>query len=201
MKHEGSKFIQRLLADDPEAEGQFFADYSPLVQKVALTAGLSMEDAEEVSQEALMGALLSIRTKQGLEDPRKLGAFVYGTARNVIAQYRRYSVKQMQVLEGAGRAQAESARQGDCSPERQLWNEEFRQQCCQVLDSLHSRYREFLNDYYIRGLDAKAFCRKSGISPGNCRVLHHRALKAFSSKAEQLGILTELLGMMQKRPD
>lgn len=201
MKHEGNEFIRRLLAGDPEAERRFFADYSPLVQRVAMASGCRREDAEEISQEALMGALQSIQAKQGLDDPQRLGAFVYRTARNFIARFRRDSATHWRLLHAVGGGQGGSASQVDCSPERELWKKEFRQHCDRVLSLLRPRYREFLYDYYIRGLDTKAMCRKLGIEPGNCRVLHHRALKAFASKAEQQGILTELLDMMQNMPD
>ena len=201
MKHEGNDFIQRLLAGDSEAAKGFFAYYSVLVKGKALAGGLSPEDAEEISQETLIRVLQRIRAKQGLDEPQKLGAFVHATARNVIALYRRDSRKHSGPSGATALEPKAEARSEESSPERQLWNGEFQQQCDRVLSSLRPRYRDFLSDYYIQCLDRKALCLKWKISALNSRVLHHRALKAFARNAEQQGVLGDLLEMMRSRPD
>ncbi len=201
MEYAGNDFIQRLLAEESEATKGFFGHYSVLVKAKALAGGLSWEDAEEISQETLIRVLQAIKANQGLDDPQKLGAFVHATARNVIAHYRRQGRKHFGPS-GKPAAQPDvEAHSEDYSPERQLWNGEFRQQCDRILSLLRPRYREFLSDCYVQGLDRKALCLKWKISAVNSRVLHHRALKAFARKAEQMGVLGDLLDMMRNRPD
>lgn len=201
MKKEAdADFIRRLLQGDPEAEREFCTRFSALVCGKAVNGGFSPEDAEEISQETLFRALESIRKKGGLQAPEQLGAYVHATAKNVIAQFWREQLKHSDpppaVASAGNQSQSEA-----CSPELGLWNGDFRRECLKVLKAVRPRYREILSDYYIKEMGRKALCRKWGITPGHCRVLLHRALSAFAKKAEELGVLGELLEMMHARPD
>lgn len=193
-------FIRRLLEGDIEAQKEFCSRFGALIFAKAVNRGFAPEDAEEISQETLIRTLESIRKKGGLQVPEQLGAYVHATANNVIAHFWRERLKHSDLPEEASVTDKRAAFE-DGSPESGIWNYDFRTQCYHVLNAIRPRYREVLNDYYIKEMDRKALCEKMGITSGHCRVLLHRALQAFAKKAEEMGILGELLEMMQARPD
>jgi len=78
--------VLRIRDGDPQAEEELIKSYRRAVLLIATVRTRDRELANDLSQEILIAVLQALRAGQ-IRESEKLGAFVQGTARNVINNY------------------------------------------------------------------------------------------------------------------
>jgi len=82
----GAELARRVMAGDTEAEAELVNRYRRGLLVIATVRTQDREAAQDLAQDILMAVLKALRNER-LQDPQKLTAFVYGTARNLINNY------------------------------------------------------------------------------------------------------------------
>jgi RNA polymerase sigma factor (sigma-70 family) len=85
--------VARIRAGDRLAEEELVLRFATRIRLLAVTRTRDREAASDLVQEVLMNVLSALRGEQ-LRDAAKLGAFVFGIARNVINNYLRSRSRQ-----------------------------------------------------------------------------------------------------------
>jgi RNA polymerase sigma factor (sigma-70 family) len=80
--------VQRIRAGDPLAEEELVNNYRRGLLVIATVRTRDREAAQDLAQEILIAVLKALRDGQ-LREAQKLGAFIQGTARNLINNYLR----------------------------------------------------------------------------------------------------------------
>lgn len=80
--------VQRIRAGDPLAEEELVNNYRRGLLVIATVRTRDREAAQDLAQEVLIAVLKALRDGQ-LREAQKLGAFIQGTARNLINNYLR----------------------------------------------------------------------------------------------------------------
>ena len=82
--------VDRIRQGDTEAETQLVSQYSrPVLAMLTQRAGGDVQRAEDLHQETFVIVLQRLRTS-GIDDPRKLAAFIHKTASNLlVADFRK----------------------------------------------------------------------------------------------------------------
>ena len=83
---EFADLVQRIGRGDSAAEEEFARRFTDRIRVMMLVRTRSKQTAEDLAQETLLAALESLRGGH-IESPDRLGAFVHGTARNVLNNY------------------------------------------------------------------------------------------------------------------
>jgi len=81
-----AELARRVMAGDPHAETELVNRYRRGLLVIATVRTHDREAAQDLAQDILMAVLKALRSER-LQDPQKLTAFVYGTARNLINNY------------------------------------------------------------------------------------------------------------------
>jgi RNA polymerase sigma factor (sigma-70 family) len=84
----GAGLVQRIRVGDPLAEEELVNHYRRGLLIIATVRTRDREAAEDLAQEILIAVLKALRDGQ-LREAEKLGAFIQGTARNLINNYLR----------------------------------------------------------------------------------------------------------------
>jgi RNA polymerase sigma factor (sigma-70 family) len=82
----GAELARRVMAGDTNAETELVNRYRRGLLVIASVRTHDREAAQDLAQDILMAVLKALRNER-LQDPQKLTAFVYGTARNLINNY------------------------------------------------------------------------------------------------------------------
>jgi RNA polymerase sigma-70 factor (ECF subfamily) len=161
--------ISRGLPTEADAaETEIARRFAPRIRLFGLRRLRDEAAAQDLVQEVLVTTLEALRAGR-VEQPERLASFVLGTCRMTVANLRRSEQRRARLLaqfadelapspHSSGRALLDRDRLADC------------------LESLPVRDRTVvaLTFYLERGADEIA--RELGTSPGNVRVLRHRAL-------------------------
>jgi len=92
VSEDSSKLVEQLRAGDADAERYFHETFGRLVRGMALSEFPDAEAARDIAQEVLLVSIVAIRNGTILHE-NNLGGFVYGTARNVISNWRRRRIR------------------------------------------------------------------------------------------------------------
>jgi RNA polymerase sigma-70 factor (ECF subfamily) len=157
---------RRLAAGDREAEAELFRRLAPRVRLYGLRHLRDPAAAEDLVQDVLLMAFDGLREGK-VRDPGQLASYVLGTCRRVVAGWRRGAQRRREILERHGRELAPAAAAG---PKLDL------DRLAGCLRGLAERERTVavLTFYAERSADEIGF--ELGLSPGNVRVVRHRAL-------------------------
>jgi RNA polymerase sigma-70 factor (ECF subfamily) len=82
----GAELARRVMAGDTHAEAELVNRYRRGLLVIATVRTHDREAAQDLAQDILIAVLKALRNER-LQDPQKLTAFVYGTARNLINNY------------------------------------------------------------------------------------------------------------------
>lgn len=84
--------VDRIRKGDTDAETQLVSQYSrPIMSMLAVRAGGDVQRAEDLHQETFLVVLKRLR-ESGIDEPRKLAAFIHKTACNLlVADFRKES--------------------------------------------------------------------------------------------------------------
>jgi RNA polymerase sigma-70 factor (ECF subfamily) len=163
-------YLRRLVSGDPGTEEHFAEYFSVLLRAKLQFRVRSAQDVEDLRQEVFVRVLGFLRNGTGLQDARKLGAFVNAVCNNVVLEHFR----------GKGRtAQWDDAtpepRENGGGPDHRLLSEELRGHVRKVLNSLSDRDRGLLRAVFLDERDKDAVCTEYGVQRDYLRVLLHRA--------------------------
>lgn len=84
-----AEYLRRLCAREAATE-EHFADYFGIrLMKTLCKCGVPRSAAEDVIQDTFLRVLNAIHSPEGIRQPDSFGAYVFGTMRNLVREYRR----------------------------------------------------------------------------------------------------------------
>ncbi len=167
-------YIQKLAANDQPVVDHFTAYFGTLLRIKLRTKLRSHQMIEDIRQDTFLRVLSSIRKRDGLHNPERLGGFVNSVCNNVMMEHFRASTRLQQMPEDAPEVVDEEA-----DPTRNLVSEERKRLVEQVLDSMPAKDRELLRMVYLEERSKEFICKELNVKPEYYRVLIHRAKSRF----------------------
>src|SRR5436190_1657698 len=139
-----AQYVRLLTEGDPETERHFAAYFSELIRIKLRSKLRSPQLFEDVRQETFLRVLNTLRRKDGLQHPERLGAFVNTVCNNVM----------MEAIRGESRTSSYPDEEFDpvdsrADVETELVTEERKKMVKSVLDGLPSKQRELLQLVFI----------------------------------------------------
>ena len=160
---------ERLRDGDSAAEEEFVARY---YRRVLLLARVRLRDEQaalDLTQEAVFGALLGIKEGR-LHCHEQLGAYVYGTARNLINNHFRRS-------EPPSRDVSELLQSDADGPDQVVLDRERQVLVRQALDGFNPVDRAILGMTLLEGMKPNEIATRLGMKPELVRKRKSRAVK------------------------
>jgi len=154
---------------DPRTEETICRAYASRIRAYGLLHLRNEDQAVELVQHVLASVIQAVRAGR-LKDPTKLPAYVLGTARNTISEWRRSDRRRASALE----QYATSLEGIDIEPDDARADLEKLRQC---LQGLSARDASVVSLTYLRGRSSEDVGGELGMTPGAIRVARHRALK------------------------
>lgn len=164
-----SQLVERVLAGDEEAFGDFYRMFAPLVHGIVL-ARVPRDEAADIVQEVFLSAYRNLRD---LRDKNAVGAWLARIARNRAAEFYR-KLKTTEELPEELRGKNEA-------------NQEARE-ILQTIRRLPDAYRETLILRLVEGMTGQEIAAQTGLKPESVRVNLHRGMKMLRVK---LGVAEE----------
>lgn len=160
---------ERVAQGDRAAENQIVRRYAGRVLAMAIVRTRDREAASELVDDVLMATIEALR-RGAVRDTARLGAFIHGTAANLINNY----------LRSSGR-HPRPERLSDDVPALGA-AERIERDCDLVLlrrsiARLDARDREVLTLTLVEGLEPEDIARRTGLSPDAVRQRKSRAIK------------------------
>jgi RNA polymerase sigma-70 factor, ECF subfamily len=152
-----------------------FSRYADPVYRFLYARLGNREDAEDLTSEVFLKAT---RGLDGNRTEASMAAWIFTVARTVLADHWRkyYRTGAVLPLDDEGYVPTAGEPVSPTENSSQMVNE--------ILASLPDRYRKVLELRFIRGYSVQETAQELGVTPGNVKVMQHRAL----AKAAQLGI-------------
>lgn len=163
-----------LVAAD-ESERAICEKYAGRIRAYGLRHLRDRAAAEDLVQHVLLAVLQSLREGR-VEDRGRLDAYVLGTCRNAVMDMRRGDARQRRVAERASAGLPEGY-----EPET-LTVDRLRLENC--LRGLEARDRAVVLATFVEDRDADEIGLAMQLSPGNVRVIRHRALARLQACVE-----------------
>ena len=163
-------YVQRLRAGDLDTQRHFVAYFSDLLFIKLRKTLRCYQVAEDLRQETFLRVFSILKNKGGIDQPEKLGAFVYGVCGNVLAEYYRASTR----YRAASLPLTEAASPGP-DPETGLVEEERKFSVRRILATLPEKDRQILRLVFLEDKAKDEVCRLYNVDRNYLRVLLHRA--------------------------
>ena len=168
------EYVRLLTEGDPETEKHFVSYFTQLIRIKLRSKLRSPHLIEEVRQETFLRVLNTLRRKNGLEHPERLGAFVNTVCNNVMLESIRAEARTNPYPEEGfdpidNRVDAES----------ELVTEERKKLANVVLASLPAKQQELLRMVFLEEKDKEDVCKELNVDREYLRVLIHRAKECF----------------------
>ncbi len=165
-------YVDRLVNGDAETATDFVRYFTKLlVQKLRMRMRSGTNEAEDVAQETLLRVLVYLRKSGGMEDPRKLGAFVNSFSERVMLEFLRNGRRFQQIPENAPEPVAQAI-----GAEFNCITNQRKQLLRQNLSKLRKADQVVLEKVYFIEQDKDEICAELGIDRNYLRVQVHRAL-------------------------
>jgi|SRR5215469_9486413 len=164
----------RILAKDRLAEEEFCNAYRRGVLLVAIARTRDREAARDLTQEILMAVLKALREGQ-LREPGKLGAFVGGTARNLINNYLRSRALRPE-------SELESIPEPSCDPVEELELADRRRLIRSELESFGAMDQQILLLSLIDGHSLVEVAQRLQLSHDAVRARRSRMIRKITKK-------------------
>ena len=168
------EYVLRLQHRDSETE-RHFVDYFGTLLRMKLHSRLrDPQMIEDLTQEAFLRVLNTIRRDDGIKSPASLGGYVNSVCNNLLFELNRHQ----------SRAEFISLDDFDApdkriSAESALVSRESKGMVRRVLEELPGKDRELLRMVFYEDVDRGAICRNYHVTPEYLRVLVHRAKARF----------------------
>ena len=167
-------YLRRLRDGDSHVERHFAGYFGELIQLKLRRRVRSHQLLEDIQQETLLRVLKTVRDPKGIQDARKLGAFVLAVCHNVSAELNRsedrYDPAEYNFDEHAATGQ---------DPDAPLINEQRQREVKKVLAKLDERDRKLLEAKFLDELSSEEVCHRFDVQPDYLRVLLFRAKARF----------------------
>ncbi len=162
-------YVRRLREGDRETAEHFHAYFRDLLHAKLRRRLRSMQAIEEVRQEVFARTLERL---SGIEDPRKLGAFVNATCNHVLMEYYRQESRAVPLDE-----QPDITGELDLDSAYDTVRNSARVR--RVLADMDEREAAILRAVFLEEGDKEQVCRRFGVDRQYLRVLLHRAKAKF----------------------
>ena len=166
------ELARRLAGGDREAEAELYGRLAPRVRLYGLRHLRDAAAADDLVQDVLLMTIDGLREGK-VREPEKLASYVLGTCRKVVAGWRRGPSRRKRLLELHGEQLVPSG--GDPVEPLDLGR------LTHCLTALAERERTVIVLSFYAERDADAIGVELGLSPGNVRVVRHRALSRLRS--------------------
>jgi RNA polymerase sigma-70 factor, ECF subfamily len=149
-----------------EIERQICEKYANRIRAYGLRHLHDMAAAQDLVQHVLL-AVLQARRAGRIADPQRLDAYVLGTCRNSVMDFRRAAIRARKLAEHT-----------EGLPEDHLpaWRGVDRGRLERCVGRLEPRARAVVIATFVEDRDADDIGRELAVSAGNVRVIRHRAL-------------------------
>ena len=171
------EYVERLRNGDVETE-RHFTDYFGRLLRIKLRAQCCQaQTIEDLRQETFLRVLVALKSKNCLQSPESLGAFVNTVCQNLLFELYRSKSRTQVGLPDHLDIPDERA-----STESELVSEDRRRQVRQVLEDLTGKDRELLRLVFYEETDKDEICRRFSVDRKYLRVLVHRAKTRLRNK-------------------
>jgi RNA polymerase sigma-70 factor (ECF subfamily) len=177
-------YLERLRSGDFRAEEHFVSYFSQLIQLKLRSRVRSPDAIEDLRQEIFVRVFAVLRSKEGLRQADRLGAFVNSVCNNVLLEHYRSASRDNA---SSGDASTEDDRDDADVPDLktdvlgEVMNRQTAQSVREILEDLTERDRRILKEVFLEERDKDEVCRDFGIDRNYLRVLLHRAKQTFKS--------------------
>ena len=166
--------VKRIGDGDRSAESQLVVHYQDRLRYVLLRQMPNRDDLEDLLQATLMAAIVRLR-EGAIDEPAKLGGFIYGVLNNLRKTHIRDSIKRQADSNPDLLVLIEDDSPG---PEQMSAAEETTQIVRRVISELsEERDRELLLRLYVQQQEKEVVCEALDIAPAHMRRVLHRAKK------------------------
>src|ERR1700737_4385746 len=172
-----ASYLQRLRSGDYRTQEHFVRYFTELIQLKLRSRLQSPQAAEDVRQEIFARVFATLRNKEGIRQPERLGAFVNATCNNVLLEYYRSSSREAPVEEEEHTDIPDTSIDALSAMSHRQTAEKVRQ----ILEALPERDRRLLKEVFFDERDKDEVCREFGVDRDYLRVLLHRAKQSFKS--------------------
>jgi RNA polymerase sigma-70 factor, ECF subfamily len=156
----------RVATGDRDAEAELYRRLAPRVRLYGLRHLRDSAAADDLAQEVLLMTFDSLR-RSSVREPEHLASYVLGTCRRVVAGWRRGAQRRQRLLERHGHELVPAAEPG---PRLDL------DRLARCLTALSERERTVTVLSFYADRRSEEIGAELGLSPGNVRVVRHRAL-------------------------
>ena len=172
-------YIERLRSGDFRTQEHFVVYFSELIRLKLRSRLRSPEAIEDVRQEIFARVFAVLRSKEGLRQANRLGAFVNTVCNNVLLEHYRSSSRTA--------SREDDGEYVDVPDERAdvlggVLTHETAETVREILESLSERDRRLLREVFLEERDKDEVCKDFGVDRNYLRVLLHRAKQTFKSK-------------------
>jgi RNA polymerase sigma-70 factor, ECF subfamily len=174
------EYVRQLTEGHPETERHFVTYFSELIRLKLRSKLRSAHLVEEVRQETLLRVLTTLRRKDGLQHPERLGAFVNTVCNNVMMESIRAETRTAPYPE-----EGFDPVDRRVDPESELVTEERKKIAKDVLAGLPAKQQELLRMVFLEEEDKEQVCKKLNVDREYLRVLIHRAKESFRTGFEK----------------
>jgi RNA polymerase sigma-70 factor (ECF subfamily) len=177
--HFDQDYLDRLRAADYRTQEHFVAYFGKLIELKLRSRVRAPEAVEDIRQETFSRVLAVLRSKSGMRQAEKLGAFVNSTCNNVLLEYYRSCPPSME-------EKAAQQERPDSAPDALtvLISRQIQEEIHRILGRLSERDRRLLKEVMLENRNKDEMCEDLKVDRGYLRVLLHRAKQSF--KAEYL---------------
>lgn len=172
-------YLERLRSGDFPTEQHFVSYFTQLIQIKLRSRVQSSDIVEELRQEIFVRVFAVLRSKEGIREANRLGAFVNSVCNNVLLEHYRSSSRTTPLQEDEEEVEI---------PDRKVdvlgtvISGQMAGRVRDVLEGLGERDRRLLKLVFFEELDKDEVCRDFQVDRGYLRVLLHRAKQTFKSQ-------------------
>lgn len=167
-------YLQRLRDRDAVTEQHFVAYFSKLLLIKLRSRLRSSQAVDDIRQETFVRVLNAVRTRNGIHQPDRLGAFVNSICNNVMQEHFRSSSRGVSLEESSADPQDMTI-----DLDGMLVTRQTGEQVRRILAQLPEKDRQLLRAIFLEEKNKDEVCREFGVTRDYLRVLLHRAKQNF----------------------
>jgi RNA polymerase sigma-70 factor, ECF subfamily len=172
-------YLERLRSGDFRTEHHFVSYFTQLIQLKLRSRVQSIDVVEELRQEIFVRVFAVLRSKEGIREASRLGAFVNSVCNNVLLEHYRASSRTTPLQQDEEEMAIPDEKVDVLGT---VMSGQTAVRVREVLEKLSERDRRLLKAVFLEELDKDAVCRDFQVDRGYLRVLLHRAKQTFKSQ-------------------
>lgn len=171
-------YLERLRSGDYRTEEHFVSYFGQLIQLKLRSRVRSPQAIEDIRQETFVRVFSVLRSKEGLRQADRLGAFVNTVCNNVLMEHYRASSRDTQLEEENEDTDIPDLKVNVLGS---MMSKQTAETVREILDDMPERDRRLLKEVFLEERDKDEVCRDFGVDRDYLRVLLHRAKNSFKS--------------------